>query len=82
MRRVVVLPAPFGPDEAEDLAGRHRQVDARHRQRAVVALDQALGTNDLGHRTVPVIERSNWKPIPSLRSLTNRARTVPAAGST
>ena len=69
------LAGAVGPDQAEDLAGLDGQVDAGDGQRAVVALDEALGANDRGHSTVPVIERSNWKPIPSLRSLTNRTRT-------
>ena len=47
------LAGAVGPDETEDLALLHRQVDAGHGERAVVALDQALGADDLGHWSVP-----------------------------
>ncbi len=82
MRRVVVLPAPLGPDQAEDLALVDAQIDAGDGERAVVALDEALGPDDLGHFTSPVIARSRLNPMTSLFSLTNRMSTVPVAGST
>ncbi len=81
MRRVVVLPAPFGPDQPEDLAGLDLQVDAGHGERAVVALDQALGPDDRTHSTSPVMAISKLNPVCSC-SLTKRTRTVPVAGST
>ena len=62
MRRVVVLPAPFGPDQPEDLAGIDVQVHAGHGERAVVALDQALGPDDGAHSTSPVIASVEAEP--------------------
>ena len=44
---VVDLPAPFGPEEAEDLPGRDLEVDAAHRldgaAASAVVLDELLG---------------------------------------
>ena len=40
---VEVLPAPLGPEEAVDLAGRDVQVDAVHGGKRAVAFGQALG---------------------------------------
>ncbi len=76
------LAGAVGPDQPEDLTGLDRQVDAGHRQRAVVPLDQALGPQDGGHRTSPVMDRSKLKPTPSLRSFTNLTTTLPEVGST
>ena len=58
------------PDETEDLALGDVEVDAGHRDRPVVALDQAVGADDGGHSIVPVIATSTWKPTWSARSLT------------
>ena len=51
MRTAVVLPAPFGPEQAEHGAGRRGQVDAVERPHLAVGLDQALGFDrgSLGH---------------------------------
>ncbi len=43
---MVDLPAPFGPDEAEDLARLDGQVHAGDGERVGVALDQTLGADD------------------------------------
>ena len=59
------LAGAVGSDQAEDLALLDGQVDAGHGERAVVALDQALGADDLGHFTSPVIARSRLNPTPS-----------------
>ena len=52
IRTVVDLPAPFGPEEAEHLAGLDPQVDAAHgldvAASAGVVLDEAFGFNS-GH---------------------------------
>src|SRR5688572_12563355 len=76
------LARAVGSDQAEDLALLHGQVDAGYGERAVVALDQTLGPDDLRHFTSPVIDRSRLNPTPSLLSLTSRISTVPVAGST
>ncbi len=46
MRIVVVLPAPFGPEEAEDLAAAHLEVDAVDRHVVAEALRQRLGLDE------------------------------------
>ena len=43
MRIVVVLPAPFGPEDAVDRAARHREVDAVDGARVAEGLDEARG---------------------------------------
>ena len=63
---MVVLPAPFGPDQPEDLALLDVEVDAGDGERPVVALDEALGPDDRAHRTFPVIDRSTLNPTPSV----------------
>ena len=45
---VVVLPAPFGPEEAVHLAGAHRQVEAVQRPGRAEVLDQPAGHDGLG----------------------------------
>ena len=40
MRIIVVLPAPFGPDEPEEAGAGNVEVDARDRDLVVVALPQ------------------------------------------
>ena len=49
---VVVLPAPFGPEEAEDLASGDLEVDPVHRDQLAVALGQAGDTDDGVRRDV------------------------------
>jgi hypothetical protein len=53
IRTVVDLPAPFGPEEAEDLAALDLQVDATHRfdrtTAVAVVLDELLGFHRQGH---------------------------------
>ena len=39
---VVVLPEPFGPEQAEELAGRNLQVEPVNGEHLAVALGQAL----------------------------------------
>jgi len=39
---VVVFPAPFGPQEAEDLSLRDAEAEVRYRERSPVALGDAL----------------------------------------
>ncbi len=52
IRRVVVLPAPFGPEEAEDLPRFDRQVDAAHGlDRAAACLERPSEVVGLDHRT-------------------------------
>ena len=49
-RRVVVLPAPFGPEQGDDLAGRDLELDVADHGGAVVAGGQALDDeNGLSH---------------------------------
>ena len=55
------------PDQAEDLTGLDVQVDAGDGERAVVALDQALGPDDGTHSTSPVIAISKLNPVCSAR---------------
>ena len=43
---VVVLPAPFGPEQAEDLAAGDVEVDAVDRDEVAVALDQPADADD------------------------------------
>ena len=51
MRTVVDLPAPFGPEEAVDLAAGDREVDAVDRVGVVEAPAEAGGAyRDVGHR--------------------------------
>ena len=53
IRSEVVLPAPFGPEVAEDVAALDRQVDVVDRDDLAVALDQPadLDRRRLGHAT-------------------------------
>ena len=47
---MVVLPAPFGPEEREDLAAGDLEVDAPNRLQLAVGLVQAAGSDHrLGH---------------------------------
>ena len=50
---VVVLPAPFGPEQAEDLAGRDVEVDPVDREDVAVVLDQAANVDDRRRRDRP-----------------------------
>ena len=51
----MVLPAPFGPEQPEDLAGRDLEVDAVDGQDVAVALDEATDPDDRSVETVPVV---------------------------
>ena len=83
MRSVVVLPAPFGPTRPKISPGVDGQIDARHGERAVVALHEAFGADDLRHGLMsPLIDRSRLNPTESLASLMNRTSTVPVVAST
>ena len=59
------LAGAVGPDEAEDLARLDRQVDAGDGERAVVALDEAVGPHDRAHSMSPLIATSSAKLVPS-----------------
>ena len=51
---VVVLPAPFGPEQAEDLAAGDVEVDAVDGDEVAVALDQPADADDrIGRDAVP-----------------------------
>ena len=62
MRIVVVFPAPFGPEEAEDLAPLDAERDVVDGRDAAVALREVL---DLDHVMSPLIGRS--QPLDVLR---------------
>ena len=81
MRSVVVLPAPFGPTSPKTPLG-DIEVEAGHRERPVVSLDETGGVHDAGHRIVPLISIGSWKPTCCWPSSTNLTRTSPVAGST
>ena len=51
-------------DETEDLALADGQVQARDRDRPRVALDEATGDDDVGHRTVPSIDDGDGERRP------------------
>ena len=58
---VVVLPAPFGSEEAVDLAAPYGEVHVVDGESVAVALGQMLGVHDgLGH--VIIVRR--WRPGP------------------
>ena len=66
IRSVVVLPAPFGPTRPKISPSLDAEVDAGHRDRPVVALDEALGPDDGAHSIVPVIGHVDLNPTPSV----------------